>query len=97
MGILAGIGNIYFVYQFLKKLVTPFEKTKAFELGIIDEKGKILKKNRTLKKDKEKDKKTHKLRGIFVPGKVAEDFKRFFFILLCTVMFLDMRFFLGFL
>ena len=37
MGILAGIGNIYFVYQFLKKLVTPFEKTKAFELGIVEE------------------------------------------------------------
>ena len=55
MGILAGIGNIYFVYQFLKKLVTPFEKTKAFELGIIDEKGKILKRRRDLKGDEEKD------------------------------------------
>jgi len=42
MGILAGIGNIYFVYQFLKKLVTPFNKTDAFKLGIIDETGKIL-------------------------------------------------------
>ena len=54
MGILAGIGNIYFVYQFLKKLVTPFEKTKAFELGIIDETGKILKRRRDLKGDDEK-------------------------------------------
>ena len=54
MGILAGIGNIYFVYQFLKKLVTPFEKTKAFELGIIDEKGKILKRRRDLETDDEK-------------------------------------------
>ena len=54
MGILAGIGNIYFVYQFLKKLVTPFEKTKAFELGIIDEKGKILKRRRELEGDEEK-------------------------------------------
>ena len=54
MGILAGIGNIYFVYQFLKKLVTPFEKTKAFELGIIDEKGKILKRRRDLEGDEEK-------------------------------------------
>ena len=48
MGILAGIGNIYFVYQFLKKLVTPFNKTKAFELGIVDENGKILKRRRDL-------------------------------------------------
>ena len=55
MGILAGIGNIYFVYQFLKKLVTPFNKTKAFELGIVDEKGKILKRRRDLETDEEKD------------------------------------------
>ena len=55
MGILAGIGNIYFVYQFLKKLVTPFEKTKAFELGIIDEKGKILKRRRDLDTKEEKE------------------------------------------
>ena len=55
MGILAGIGNIYFVYQFLKKLVTPFYKTKAFELGIIDEKGKILKRRRDLETSEEKD------------------------------------------
>ena len=54
MGILAGIGNIYFVYQFLKKLVTPFNKTKAFDLGIIDEKGKILKRRRDLEGDEEK-------------------------------------------
>ena len=55
MGILAGIGNIYFVYQFLKKLVTPFDKTDAFKLGIIDEKGKILKRRRDLEGDEEKD------------------------------------------
>jgi len=54
MGILAGIGNIYFVYQFLKKLVTPFNKTKAFDLGIVDEKGKILKRRRDLEGDEEK-------------------------------------------
>jgi len=55
MGILAGIGNIYFVYQFLKKLVTPFNKTKAFDLGIIDETGKILKRRRDLETSEEKD------------------------------------------
>ena len=55
MGILAGIGNIYFVYQFIKKLVTPFNKTKAFELGIVDEDGKILKRRRDLKTTEEKD------------------------------------------
>ena len=55
MSIVSTIGNIYFVYQFLKKLVTPFEKTKAFELGIIDEKGKILKIRRDLKTKDEKE------------------------------------------
>ena len=27
-------------FRFLKLLVTPFNKTKAYELGIIDERGK---------------------------------------------------------
>ena len=55
MSIVSTIGNIYFVYQFLKKLVTPFEKTKAFELGIIDEKGKIIRKRKDLKTKDEKE------------------------------------------
>ena len=55
MSIVSTIGNIYFVYQFLKNLVTPFDKTKAFELGIIDEKGKILKRRRDLKTKDEKE------------------------------------------
>ena len=55
MGILSGIGNIYFVYQFIKKLVIPFEKTDAFKLGIIDKDGKILKRRRDLEGSKEKE------------------------------------------
>ena len=54
MGAVATIGNIYFVYQFLKKLVTPFEKTEAFKLGIIDKDGKILKRRRDLETKEEK-------------------------------------------
>ena len=37
-------------YRVLKLLVTPFNKTKAFELGIIDAKGKVLVKSRDIKK-----------------------------------------------
>ena len=33
-------------YRVLKLLVTPFNKTKAFKLGIIDDKGKVLIKSR---------------------------------------------------
>ena len=40
MSLLKSAGNIYFAYQFLTKLTTPFDKTDAFRLGIIDEKGK---------------------------------------------------------
>ena len=29
-------------YRLLKLLVTPFNRTKAFKMGIIDEKGKVL-------------------------------------------------------
>ena len=38
-------------YRLLKLLVTPFNKTKAYKMGIIDEKGKVLiKKNQFNKK-----------------------------------------------
>ena len=37
-------------YRVLKLLVTPFNKTKAFALGIIDEKGKVLIKSKDIKK-----------------------------------------------
>ena len=46
--------NAWVIYQFLKLLVTPFEKTKAFELGIIDKDGKYLKKQKDLKTSEEK-------------------------------------------
>ena len=35
--------DIYLVYEFIKRLVTPFDKTKAFSLGLIDADGKKLK------------------------------------------------------
>ena len=44
-----GALNLYFIYKFLRILTTPWEKTEAFELGIIDGKGNILKKKRELK------------------------------------------------
>ena len=31
--------DLFVTYRFIKLLVTPFEKTEAFQLGIIDEKG----------------------------------------------------------
>lgn len=46
---------IYVVYQILKKLTTPFSKTQAFKLGIIDENGKVLRKRYTLKTQQERE------------------------------------------
>ena len=41
-------------YKILSMLVTPFEKTDAFNLGIIDASGKVLKISKDLKTDDEK-------------------------------------------
>ena len=41
-------------FRFLKLLVTPFNKQEAYKYGIIDDKGKVLKKFRTLQKPEEK-------------------------------------------
>lgn len=37
------IVDLFLVYQFVKRLATPFKEWNAFKLGIIDEKGNILK------------------------------------------------------
>ena len=34
--------DLFLVYQFMKRLITPFEKWPAFKLGIIDKDGKVL-------------------------------------------------------
>lgn len=41
--------DIYFIYRFVKKLTTPFEKWEAFSTGVIDKNGEIITKpeNRT--------------------------------------------------
>ena len=46
--------DMFLTYQFLKRIVVPFEKSDAYKLGIIDKSGKVLKKKKTLKTDQEK-------------------------------------------
>ena len=41
--------DLIITYRVVKMLVTPFNKFKAYELGIIDEKGKSLKKMKEVK------------------------------------------------
>ena len=46
--------NAFVMYKFVKLLVTPFNKTEAYKLGIIDENGKYLKKQKDLVNTKER-------------------------------------------
>jgi hypothetical protein len=55
IGMLKTGSDIYFLYSFIKRLSTPFKESPAFKLGIIDDKGKVLKKRRNLKTRDEKN------------------------------------------
>lgn len=57
-------------YRILSMLVTPFEDTKAYKLGIIDKTGKNLKKASTLKTTEEKDSYTYLHRLVFNMKKI---------------------------
>lgn len=47
MGILSRAGDLVYTLRFLRLLTTPFENTTAYEMGLIDDKGKVLKKAST--------------------------------------------------
>jgi len=40
----SGAFDLFLVYEFIKRLATPFNEWEAYDLGIIDERGNILKK-----------------------------------------------------
>ena len=46
--------DLLITYRIVKLLVTPFEKQEAFKFGIIDKDGKVLKKFKQLKREKER-------------------------------------------
>jgi hypothetical protein len=37
-----GVLDIFLIYQFLRRLVTPFEQWDAFKVGLIDKEGKVI-------------------------------------------------------
>jgi len=47
--------DTYIIYLFIRKLTKPFEDWLAFDLGIIDEEGNILKSRKDLKTKEEKE------------------------------------------
>lgn len=54
MSIVSRTADLFYAFRFLKLLVTPWEKTEAFELGIIDKSGKAIKKAADRKTTQEK-------------------------------------------
>lgn len=54
MSIATRAADTYYTYRFLRILTTPWEEMDAFELGIIDENGTVLRKSRTLRTSEEK-------------------------------------------
>jgi len=57
--------DLLITYRVIKLLVTPFDKQEAFTMGIIDKDGNILKKNKDLRTEKEKNAYTYLHRFIF--------------------------------
>ena len=64
--------DAFITFRFLKLLVTPFNKTEAFKLGIIDERGKVLKKYKTLERMEERKAYTILHRLVFNVKKLIE-------------------------
>lgn len=51
---MSSIVDLFLVYQFITRLVTPFDQWSAYKLGIINDQGKVLRKRATLSTPEEK-------------------------------------------
>lgn len=49
MSIISKAADTYYTYRFLKILTTPWEEMDAYDLGIIDDEGNVLKKSNQLR------------------------------------------------
>ena len=54
MGIMSRAADLGYAFRFLKLLVTPWEKLEAFKLGIVDKRGRNIKKAKELETSEEK-------------------------------------------
>ena len=62
---MSGLVDTYITYRIITILTKPWEEQDAYEFGIIDDKGKVLRKARELKTRKEKDSYSILIRFIF--------------------------------
>jgi hypothetical protein len=67
-----GIDDALIVYRIIRMLVTPWERQEAFKLGIIDNKGKALKKSRDLSTIRERENYTILHRMVFRFKRIVE-------------------------
>ena len=74
MGIVSQAADTYYTYKFIRLLTTDWTDLKAYEYGIIDENGKVLRKSRTLKTSEEKDAYTLFHRLVFSIKRLLEKF-----------------------
>lgn len=74
MGIISRAADTYYTYRFLKILTRDWEDMEAYELGIIDENGKVLKKSRELRTPDEKSAYTFFHRLVFSIKRLLEKF-----------------------
>ena len=54
MGIMSRAADLGYAFRFLKLLVTPWEKLEAFKLGIVDKRGRNIRKAKELETNEEK-------------------------------------------
>ena len=64
--------DAFITFRFLKLLVTPFDKTEAYNLGIINNRGKVLKRYKTLERIEERQAYTILHRLVFNIKKLIE-------------------------
>ena len=62
---MSGLVDTYITYRIITTLTKPWKEQEAYEYGIINEKGKVLRKYRELKDRKEKESYTVLIRFIF--------------------------------
>ena len=72
MGIISAAADTYYTYRFIRTLVTPWNETEAYQNGIVDENGKVLKKSSQLKTTAEKSSYTLFHRLVFNLKRIME-------------------------
>jgi hypothetical protein len=74
MGIVSRAADTYYTYKFIRLLTTDWEDLEAYEYGIVDENGKVLRKSRELSGRDEKSAYTLFHRLVFSIKRLLEKF-----------------------